>query len=165
MGTGSLWGAQRLNDLFKEMVKHLLGDHLPDVLERLGGNRASEDVLLDPLARGFERAKRGFSVGSTGDVKIRFDTDLVLPKIPGIPFGPKWITLTAFEMASIFDEYVPHIKLLVDNQVEQISKAGLAQDDVVEIVAVGGGSLSPYIMSKLQEAYPEYKVSGQENTK
>ena len=89
----------------------------------------------------------------------------MLPKIPGIPFGPKWITLTAIEMASIFDEYIPHIKVLIDNQVEQIIKAGLAQDDVVEIVAVGGGSLSPYIMSRLQGTYPKFKVSGQESTK
>lgn len=165
MGTGSLWGAQRLNDLFKEIVKHVLGGHLQDILERLGGSDASEDVLLDPLARGFEKAKRSFSVGSNSDVKIRFDSDLVLPKIPGIPFGPKWITLTAIEMASIFDEYIPHIKVLIDNQVEQIIKAGLAQDDVVEIVAVGGGSLSPYIMSRLQGTYPKFKVSGQESTK
>lgn len=165
MGAGSLWGAQRLNDLFKELVKHLLGNHLQDVLERLGGCGALEDVLLIPLARGFEKAKRTFSVNSTGNIKIRFDSDLALPKIPGVPFGPKRVTLTASEMASIFDEYIPHLKELIDNQLEQIVKAGLAQDDVVEMVVVGGGSQSPYIMSKLDEAYPGFSVSGKRNTK
>ena len=164
MGTGSLWGAQRLNDLFRDLVKHLLGNQFQTILEYLGGVGASEDVLLDPLARGFEKAKRSFPAGSVGNVKIRFDSDLVLPKIPGIPFGPKWITLTATEMASIFDEYIPHIKQLIDHQLEQVACGGFGHEDVVEIVAVGGGSLSPYVMSKLQEAYPDHKVSGEENT-
>ena len=167
MGTGSYWGAQKLNDLFKQLVKHLLGDQFNAVLERVGGPDAPADLILEPLARGFEKAKRGFSTASTDDIKIRFDSDQALPKIPGLPLGPKWITLTAAQMACIFDEYIPHVRKLVDDQLQEIRRNSLAKDEAVgvEIVAVGGGSLSPYIIDKLQEAYPENKVSGQEQTK
>ena len=165
MGTGNLWGAQRLNDLFKDMVKHLLGDQFQTVLQQIGpDSNATEDMLLEPLARGFEKAKRGFSASTTRDTTITFDSEYRLPTIPGLPLGPKWITLSPREMAQIFDAWIPHVRELIENQLSEILARERAEDDIIEIVAVGGGSLSPYTISKLQAAYPNFTVTGAEQT-
>ena len=167
MGTGSLWGAQRLNELLKELVtEELLHVHMDNILSSIApdATEPSDDMLLAPLARGFEVAKRRFEAHRPGDIKVFPLPRLTFPSIAGAPLGRNHIILNVGQMRSIFNTYLTHIRCLVDNQLEQVGKS-LKTDEDVEVIAVGGGSLSPYILTSLQEMYPDVKVTRQEDTK
>ena len=166
MGRGSLWGAQRLNDLLKRFVsQELLHVHMDNILSSIAPDtlQPSEEILLTPLARGFEIAKRQFSARRPNDVKVFPSPRLNLPPIPAVRLGRNHIVLTSTQMRTIFDEYLTHIRSLLNDQLQQVQTSLSATEDV-EIIAVGGGSLTPYILESLQLMYPEVKVTRQEDT-
>jgi hypothetical protein len=156
MGTGSMWGAQRLNDIFKRRVEEILGDSFEEVVRFVGGEDGSPGALLEPLVRSFEKAKHKFSCTTTENIKLRFDSDNFLPQREDLRMGRKWITLTAAQMRSIFDEYMPHIIALVRQQLDEIKE--IPRGGQVEISMAGGGSLCKYVQEKIAEAFPDIPV-------
>lgn len=160
-GAGSLWGSNQIDEIFKGRLRSFIGDSYDTIVSQLSGAGAyNEDLLVEPFARGFEKAKRDFDHKHPQEVVVSFDSVRRLPPVPGVPaLRGGSLTLSYEDMIGILEEYVKGMYGPIEDQISQIHDKGLAPLGTrVELRCVGGGSKSEYLREDLKNHVRSVRV-------
>lgn len=157
-------GGSYVNEVAKThiMNKMLNNDFVEDlVFESLAENKThmSKNELGRQVEREFEKQKRKFDGTQTTTLKI-----------PGLPIIPTFgmvgggrFQLLPEDMEMIFEPSMVKIMEMINTVLERITtetSACSSDQQVDEILLVGGGSQSPYLRSRLRDRYDSSSASG-----
>ena len=128
-------------------------DHLGHVLTQMNchGLAMDEQGLRQALESQFEKEKKRFR-----------GTESVTLIIPGLPSieqyrmrGGNRVVLTANEMRQIYEPSLASLRGMINTALCEIKRRSAAETSQVELLLVGGGSSSPYLIDQLKNSCME----------